>query len=132
MFQKKTRKHKPHRFVSRENNVKVQQEVSLKKIIVEGYRAVGSLNDSFQFKELYTLLIQLPYTKGSYSTSVSLITPGHTKTPKNAPRHPRTLRCSIICIFNVLYESVDDVFVLIYSINVMWLYLFACIFSILE
>ena len=57
---KKTRKHKPHRFVSRENNVKVQQEVSLKKIIVEGYRAVGSLNDSFQFKELYTLLIQLP------------------------------------------------------------------------
>ena len=24
------------------------QEVSLKKIIVEGYRAVGSLNDSFQ------------------------------------------------------------------------------------
>ena len=25
-----------------------KQEVSLKKIIVEGYRAVGSLNDSFQ------------------------------------------------------------------------------------
>ena len=26
----------------------VKQEVSLKQIIVEGYRAVGSLNDSFQ------------------------------------------------------------------------------------
>ena len=29
-------------------------------------------------------------------------------------------------------ECVDDVLVLIYSINVTWLYLFACIFSILE
>ena len=26
----------------------LKQEISLKKIIVEGYRAVGSLNDSFQ------------------------------------------------------------------------------------
>ena len=31
---------------------KKQQEVSLKKIIVEGYRAVGSLNDSFQSSNL--------------------------------------------------------------------------------
>ena len=28
------------------------------------------------------------------------------------------------------YERVDDVLVLIYIINVMWLYLFACIFRI--
>ena len=28
--------------------VKHKQEVSLKKIILEGYKAVGSLNDSFQ------------------------------------------------------------------------------------
>ena len=48
------------------------------------------------------------------------------------PRHPRALRDNIICIFNMLYERVDDVMVPIYSINVMWLYLFACIFSILE
>ena len=50
----------------------------------------------------------------------------------NDPRHPMTIRDSIICIFRVLYERVDDVLVLIYSINVIWLYLFACIFSILE
>ena len=53
---------------------------------------------------------------------VSLITPGH----------PKTLRDSIISIFNLLHERVDDVLVLIYSIKVMCLYLFACIFSILE
>ena len=53
------------------------------------------------------------------------------RTP-NDPKHPRTLRDSIICIFCVLYERVDDVLVLIYSISVIWLYLFACIFSILE
>ena len=34
--------------------------------------------------------------------------------------------------YSMLYERVDDVLVLIYSINVMWLYLFACYFSILE
>ena len=45
---------------------------------------------------------------------------------------PRTFRDSIICIFNMLFERVDDVLVLTYSINAMWLYLFACIFSILE
>ena len=63
--------------------------------------------------------------------TVSLITPGHPKTPQDTPRHPRALRDGIVCIFNMLYERVDDVLVLIYSINVMWLYLFACIFSIL-
>ena len=40
------------------------------------------------------------------------------------------LRDSIICIFNMFYECVDDCLILICSI--MWLYLFACIFSILE
>ena len=43
-----------HNFVVRGDKNKksysslVKQEVSLKKIIVEGYRAVGSLNDRFQ------------------------------------------------------------------------------------
>ena len=32
-------------------------EVSLKKIIVEGYRAVGSLNDSFHFSNCLLLLL---------------------------------------------------------------------------
>ena len=53
------------------------------------------------------------------------------RTP-NDSRHHRTLRDSIICIFRMLYERADDVLVLIHSINVIWLYLFACIFSILE
>ena len=37
--------------ISKENyfsHFNIKQEVSLKKIIVEGYRTVGSLNDSFQ------------------------------------------------------------------------------------
>ena len=34
-----------------------KQEVSLKKIIVEGYRAVGSLNDSFQSSNFLLLLL---------------------------------------------------------------------------
>ena len=54
------------------------------------------------------------------------------KTTQDTPIHPRALRDSIICMFNMLYERVDDVLVLIYSVNVMWLYPFACIFSILE
>ena len=35
----------------------VKQEVSLKKIIVEGYRAVGSLNDSLQSSNFLLLLL---------------------------------------------------------------------------
>ena len=35
----------------------MKQEVSLKKIIVEGYRAVGSLNDSFKSSNVLLLLV---------------------------------------------------------------------------
>ena len=35
----------------------VKQEISLKKIIAEGYRAVGSLNDSFQSSNSLLLLL---------------------------------------------------------------------------
>ena len=35
----------------------VKQEASLKMIIVEGYRAVGSLNDSFQSSNFLLLLL---------------------------------------------------------------------------
>ena len=35
----------------------LKQEASLKKIIVEGYRAVGSLNDSFQSSNFLLLLL---------------------------------------------------------------------------
>ena len=38
------------------------------------------------------------------------------RTPQD-PRHPRTLQDSIICIFSVLYEHVDEFLVLIYSIK---------------
>ena len=31
----------------------------------------------------------------------------------NTPGHPRTLQDSIICIFNILYERVDDGLVLV-------------------
>ena len=44
-------------FVVRKNIHK--QEASLKKIIVEGYRAVGSLNDSFQSSNFLLLLLLL-------------------------------------------------------------------------
>ena len=30
------------------------------------------------------------------------------RTPQDTPGHPRTLQDSIICIFNILYERVDD------------------------
>ena len=36
---------------------KLKQEASLKKIIVEGYRAVGSLNDNFQSSNFLLLLL---------------------------------------------------------------------------
>ena len=36
---------------------KGKQEVSLKKITFEGYRAVGSLNDSFQSSNFLLLLL---------------------------------------------------------------------------
>ena len=88
--------------------------------------------------KLIQLLVSLPYTcnlkntvhlantiaiiQGKSVNFVSLIT----------SRRPKTPQDSIICIFNMLYERVDDVLVLVYSINVMWLYLFACIFSLLE
>ena len=39
--------------------------------------------------------------------AVSLITPGH-------PRTPKTLQDNIICMFNILYERVDDGLVLVY------------------
>ena len=39
------------------NQTSNKQEVSLKKIIVEGYRAVGSLNDSFQSSNFLLLLL---------------------------------------------------------------------------
>ena len=54
------------------------------------------------------------------------------RTPQDTQRQPRALRDSIICSFSMLYERVDHVMVLIYGINVMWSYLVACIFSILE
>ena len=38
---------------------RIKQEASLKKIIVEGYRAVGSLNDSFQSSNFLLLLLLL-------------------------------------------------------------------------
>ena len=50
-------------------------------------------------------------------------------TPKHTPGHFGT---ALFVFFNMLYERIDDVMVLIDCINVMWLYLFACIFSILE
>ena len=82
-----------------------------------------------QFKELYTLLMDtITINQGK---SLNLGQSDNPRSP-NDSRHPRTLRDTIICIFRVLYERVDDVLVLIYSINVIWLYLFACIFSILE
>ena len=43
-------------------------------------------------------------------------------TPQDTPGHSGT---ALFVFFNMLYEHVDDVMVLIYSINVMWLYLFA-------
>ena len=48
---------------------------------------------------------------------------------QDTPGHSGT---ALFVFFNMLYERVDDVLVLIYSINVIWLYLFACIFSIFE
>ena len=38
-----------------------KREVSLKKIIVEGYRAVGSLNDSFQSSNFLLLLLFIDF-----------------------------------------------------------------------
>ena len=65
---------------------------------------------------------------------VSLITlghpripPGHSKTPQDTPIYHRTLRGSIIFLFNMLYERVDDILVLIYSLVfvgvLIWLFL---------
>ena len=79
-----------------------------------------------QFKELYTLLIHFTIHQGK---SLNFGQSDYPKTPQDTPGHSGT---ALFVFFNVLYERVDDVLVLIYSINVMWLYLFACIFSILE
>ena len=54
---------------------------------------------------------------------------GQSDYPQDTQGHSRT---ALFVFFNMLYERVDDVMVLIYSINVMWLYLFACIFSKLK
>ena len=35
------------------------------------------------------------------------------RTPQDTPGHPRTLQDSIICMFNILYEPVDDGLVLV-------------------
>ena len=35
------------------------------------------------------------------------------RTPQDTPGHPRTLQDSIICMFNILYERVDDGLVLV-------------------
>ena len=35
------------------------------------------------------------------------------RTPQDTPGHPRTLLDSIICMFNILYERVDDGLVLV-------------------
>ena len=43
----------------------LKQEVSLKKIIVEGYRAVGSLNDSFSLNIFYSTISYI-YTHAIY------------------------------------------------------------------
>ena len=45
--------------------------------------------------------------------AVSLITPGHPRIPQDTPGHPKTLQSSIICMFNILYERVDDGLVLV-------------------
>ena len=86
--------------------------IKLIKLLINFYNIHSIL------RALYTLLIQLPQSNGSHPTSVSLITPGHSGTA--------------LFVFSMLYERVDDVLVLIYSINAMWLFLFACIFSILK
>ena len=83
-----------------------------------------------QFKELYTLLNTFAINQGkSLNFTQPQDAPRHPRTPQDTPEHSGT---ALFVFFNVLYERVDDVLVLIYSINVMWLYLFACIFSILE
>ena len=35
------------------------------------------------------------------------------RTPQDTPGHPRTLQDSIICMFNILFERVDDGLVLV-------------------
>ena len=50
---------------------KGKQEESLKKITVEGYRAVGSLNDSFQSSNLLLLLCLLIAVNGkTYKSAI--------------------------------------------------------------
>ena len=46
--------------------MKLKQEVSLKKIIVEGYRAVGSLSDSFQSFNFLLLVLMFFITFGQW------------------------------------------------------------------
>ena len=41
----------------------VKQEVSLKKIIVEGYRAVRSVNDSLQYSNFLLLLLLIDFSQ---------------------------------------------------------------------
>ena len=40
------------------------------------------------------------------------------RTRQDTPGHPRTLQDSIICMFNILYERVDDGLVLVCCIGV--------------
>ena len=82
-----------------------------------------------QFKEHCAACYSIAIIQGK---SLNFGQSDYPRTPQDTPGHPKTLRDSIICIFNMLYERVDDVFVLVCSIIVMWLYLFACNFSILE
>ena len=43
--------------------INLKQEVSLKKIIIEGYRAVGSLNDSFHSSNFLLLVFFIDFSQ---------------------------------------------------------------------
>ena len=91
-----------------------------------------NFNIYLQFKEHCIPANTITIIQGKSLNLVCLITPGHPKTPQDTQDTTGHSGTAFICIFNMLYGRVDDVLVLICSINVMWLYLFACIFSILE
>ena len=76
-------------------------------------------------------LIVLIFVPGfmKISQTISELLSGHDFVLKISKEHSSVKNDQLLVhIFNMLYERVDDVLVLIYSIF-MWLYLFACIFS---
>ena len=69
------------------------------QIILVGLKNGGKNIIKFEFENL--LFINTYLINSDTFVAVSLI-------PQDTPGYPRTLQDSIICMFNILYERVDD------------------------